>query len=389
MTGHRLNKSLNDFLGMKKILAVFVLVGLLLPVPVFSQGFSSIVDDGRLKISLHYPVEVKIGACFTVGLQITFLGNVNVDKLRFSMVYVSEAGSVTLVSDTLVSTITSFTVGQMISKTYSVCIPTPVRRDPLVEATVYTNYTRDASYKPLTHKWYLATVRNRTYDEVVNDLNAAQNQINTLQRTVQELQSEITRLRARVEEVSREAARLVSSLESSRREYERLEQSFQNLSNEYARLNDRYVGVVGELRSLETLYESLRRENAALMDNYRLLLSDYRNLTKEYNMLQASYNQLQTIYENLSTRHESAKQQIGYLQSQLDETQRSLADLRMRYNMLNDENVLHRNLAFAEAFALLVLFTALAVYGVARRTRRPNNLQTPALPLPPPPPQNQ
>ncbi|MDW8063227.1 MAG: hypothetical protein RMI43_03555 [Candidatus Caldarchaeum sp.] len=365
-----------------------VFLAVLLAVPSgFGDGFSSLVDDGRLKISLSYPVEVRIGSCFTVSLQVTFLGNVNVSRLRLTLTYISEAGSTTILSDTIINAPTSFTSGHVITKTYNVCIPTAVRRDPLVTASVFANYTRDGTYKPLTHTWYLATVRNRTYEDIERDLARAENQISSLQKTIQELQTEIHRLRTRIEDILREAGRLASSLDASRREYERLEQRFQNLSGEYRALNDRYVSTVGELRSLQVLYENLRKENAALMENYRVLLNDYRNLTREFNMLQSSYNQLKTIHENLSNRHEAAKQQIGYLQSQLDQTNKELGDLRLRYSLLGEENTFHRNLMFAEAFILLALLTAVTTYAVSRKTRRPRNNSMPALPPPPPPPQ--
>ncbi|MCS7133788.1 MAG: hypothetical protein NZ921_03205 [Candidatus Caldarchaeum sp.] len=363
---------------------MFLLVLLIMP-SALGDGFSSVVDEGKLKISLSYPVEVRVGSCFTVSFQVTFLSSISVSKLRLTLTYVTEAGSTTILSDTIINTPTSFMSGNVITKAYTVCIPTAVRRDPLVTATVFANYTRDGTYKPLTHNWYLATVRNRTYEDIERDLAQAQNQISTLQRNINDLQNEINRLRTRIEEILWEAGRLASSLESSRREYERLEQRFQNLSNEYRILNERYVSTLGDLRSLQALYENLRRENTALMENYRQLLSDYRNLTKEFNMLQASYNQLKTIHENLSSRHEEAKRQIGYLQSQLDQTNRELGEIRLRYKLLGEENILHRNLMFAEAFIILGLVTAVVTYALSRRTRKLS--QTfPALPPPPPPP---
>ncbi|MDJ0272558.1 MAG: hypothetical protein QXN23_03700 [Candidatus Caldarchaeum sp.] len=363
------------------VLSLLMLV-LLLPLAA-ADGFSSLVDDARLKVVLNYPVEVRLGDCFTLVLQVTFLGDVDVDKMWLKVSYTSEAGTTTLLQDNLVSTPTFYPTGSNIVKTYSLCIPNVQRRDPLVTATFYANYTRETAYQPLTHTWHIAAVRTRTYQDLLNDLNRAQEQINQLRTTIQTLETEINRLRTRLEEALNTAATLMTRLNSSREEIHRLEQRLQTMSDEYRQLNDRFVSTVGELKALQATYETLRRENEALSTSYQQLLHDYRNLTREYSMLQASFNQLHELYEGLVGRHESAKQQIGYLQSQLDETSRELADLRLRYSLLSDENLLHRNIAYAEAFLILAAVVAAASYGLSRRRmlRSP-----PALPPPPPPP---
>ncbi|MCS6769870.1 MAG: hypothetical protein NZ570_05485 [Candidatus Caldarchaeum sp.] len=371
---------------MEKPFGIVLLVGLLLaPAVAQGDGFSSIIDGGRIKISLSYPAEVKLGTCFSLQFQATFLSSVAVERMRLTVQYVSEAGTVTILSDTIVGSITSFPSGTIISKTYSVCVPAAVRRDPLVVAVFYANYSRGAMFEPLTHNWMLAVVRDRTYQEVLNQLADAENRLASLRRTVEELQSQVNTLRTQLEQALRESTRLSTSLEEARREYGRLEARYQTLSNEYKALNDRYTNTLGELRALQALYESLQRENRALSENYRSLLSDYRNLTREFTALQASYSQLQTLYENLSNRHDAARQQIGVLQSQLDETKASLQDLRLQYVSLSGENALHRNLAYVQAFILVGVAAWLASLAVSRRLRK-SRVNMHALPPPPPPP---
>ncbi|MEM2334145.1 MAG: hypothetical protein QXR26_08725 [Candidatus Caldarchaeum sp.] len=372
---------------MKKPAAILVLMGFLVfPAVVYGEGFSSVVDDGRLKISLSYPPEVKTGTCFSLVFQTTFISSVTVDRLKLTVTYVTEAGNIILLSDTIISSLTSFDAGNILTKTYAICVPAAVRRDPLLTANVYINYTRGSSYEPLTHNWMLAVVRNRTYNELLDELSRAENLITSLRNTVSELQSQINALRARLEEALQESARLSSRLENARNELERMNARYEMLSKEYKDLNERYLDTVGELRALQALYQSLKNENAALSENYRMLLSDYRNLTREFTALQASYTQLQSLYYNLSNRHEAAKQNIGYLQSQLDETRSMLQDLQLRYSMLSGENTLHRNLAYLQAFLLVGLATGLTSVAAARRSRRQTWTERPALPPPPPPP---
>ncbi|MEM4189606.1 MAG: hypothetical protein QW544_03715 [Candidatus Caldarchaeum sp.] len=370
----------------KALIALLLVLIVMLPITALGDGFSSIVDDGRLKISLSYPPEVKIGSCFSLVFQTTFIGPVTVDRLKLSVTYVTEAGSTVLLSDTIISSLISFNPGNVLTKTYSVCVPSAPRIDPLLTANVYINYTRGASYEPLTHGWMLAVVRNRAYNELVDDLARAQNLITSLQNTVSDLQNQINRLRARLEEALRESAGLSASLEEARAEIQRLNARYEMLSKEFKELNQKYLDTVGELRALQAVYDSLRKENAALSDNYRVLLNDYRNLTGEFTALQASYTQLQSLYNELSSRHEAAKQNIGYLQSQLDQTRAMLQDLQLRYNMLNGENTLHRNLAYAQAFLLVGVATGLTTFAASRRWRKETQMEMPALPPPPPPP---
>ncbi len=367
---------------MRLFVLSFLVLVLLLPLA-GADGFSSLVDDARLKVVLSYPVELRVGDCFTLVFQVTFLGDVDVERMWLKVSYTSEAGTTTLLVDNVVSTPTLYSSGGNIVKTYSICVPNVQRRDPVVTATFFANYTRETTYQPLTHTWHIATVSTRTYQDLLNELNNAQQQINQLRATIQNLETEINMLRNRLEEALNTAATLTTRLNSSMEEIQRLEQRIQTMSDEYRRLNDRYVATVGELKALQASYEMLSRENEALSASYQQLLHDYRNLTKEYSMLQASFNQLHELYDVLVTRHESAKQQIGYLQSQLDERSRELADLRLRYSMLSDENLLHRNIAYAEAFLILAAVVAAFSYGLSRRRmwRSP-----PALPPPPPPP---
>ncbi|MEM1945903.1 MAG: hypothetical protein QXU87_11005 [Candidatus Caldarchaeum sp.] len=367
------------------VVLVFLTV-VMFPAVVLGDAFSSIVDDGRLKISLSYPPEVRVGSCFSLVFQTTFMGSVSVDKLKLTVTYVSEAGNIVLLSDTIVSSVRSFVAGDVISKTYGICVPAAVRTDPSITANLYINYTRDSSYQPLTHNWMLAVVRSRTYDDLLHELSVAKQAIDSLRSIVSDLQNQINSLRARLEEALKESARLSASLEDAREQIKAANARYEMLSREYKDLNQRYLDTVADLRALEALHRSLNNQHAALSENYRILLNDYRNLTGEFTALQASFTQLKSLYNELTNRHEAAKQNIGYLQSQLDETRSMLHDMQLRYSMLSGENTLHRNLAYTQAFVLVGLATGLTSVAASRRWRREQRRESPALPPPPPPP---
>jgi|GEM_PF-918593 len=364
----------------------FLLAGLLFMPYVLADGFSSFTDDGRLKITLSYPAEVKSGTCFTIVFQTTFLGSVTVERLRLTVTYVSGSGSVNLLTDTFVSALTAFSSGDVISRTYSLCVPSAYSGDPVVKATVYANYTRETLFQPMTHSWHLAVVRGKTYDEIVSSLAQAESLIQSLRRTIDELRTQINTLSNQLDNALRENTALSTRLDEARKENARLEQKYANLTAEYRALSERYTAVVGDLRSLEALYQSLRSEHTALSESYRQLLNDYRNLTADYTSLQGRYTQLQGLYQDLSKRHEDARQQIGFLQSQLDETRASLQNLLQQYSFLSGENSLHRSIAYAQGLALVGVASALATVAVTRKGKKHATQQTPALPPPPPPP---
>ncbi len=373
--------------------AVYIfLLAVLLALPNVTASSSSITDEDRLRITLSYPAEVKAGTCFTLTLHTTFLGSLDVSLLRLTVVYVAGSTSTNLLVDNVIPTLTSYVSGNVISKTYNICVPSTTLVSPVITATVFANYTRAPStFKTLTHSWQLAVVRDRTYSEVLTSLAQAESHINTLRQTIDELRARINtlsdqleRTRAQLERAVRESTELSVRLDEARREIRRLEERYSNLSAEYRALSDRYVGVVGDLRSLEALHRALQSEHAALSENYRQLLNDYRSLTNDYTALQSRFTQLQGLYQDLSTRHEDARRQIGFLQSQLDETRQSLQNLLQQYTILTGENALHRNIAYAEAFALVAVMSALASFAVTRR-RKTSIQTTPALPPPPPP----
>lgn len=358
----------------------------LTPLPILADGFSSIVDDGRVKFSLNYPPEVKIGSCFTLRFQTTILGTIDIDKLKLTVTYVSEVGSQTLLSDTIISTTTSFSPGDTIQKVYIVCVPSRVVGDPVIVASLFSNYTRSAVAEPLTHNWLVAVARQSTYDEVLRDLNEAMNTINNLRSTIDSLRAEVTFLRDRVDALNREVAKLEALLGISQEAYNKLRGEYENLSDEFKSLNEKYLKTLGDLQNLQTRYEELRRENEALSKTYQQLLEDYNSLSDDFKSLQASYSQLQTIYGELRNRHESATIQIGQLQQQLDDARRSYDILQLSYNSLSQENILNRNIAYAQAAGLIALGSVAVTAYIARRRKGQLEPHLASPPPPPPPP---
>jgi predicted nuclease with TOPRIM domain len=374
--------------GMVRVIHLCILLSLaLLPLSVSADGFSSIVDNGRVKFSLHYPPEVRIGSCFTTTFQTTVLGSIDIVKLRLTITFVSEAGSQTILTDTIISSTTSFSPGDTINKVYSVCVPQRAVRDPVIVAALFSNYTRSSAAEPLTHNWLIAVARDRTYDEILRDLNEARDTINSLQSTINSLRAEISSLRERTDTLNRELARLETLLATSQDAYSRLKSDYDKLTVEYQALNEKYLRTLGDLQALQSRYDELSRENSALYDRYQQLLSDYNSLSSDFTSLKASYSQLQTIYSELRSRHDAATMQIGQLQQQLDDTRRSYDLLQLSYNSLSQENILNRNIAYAQAAGLVAVGSVAATaYLVRRRQRSYSEAGKTVTPPPPPPP---
>ncbi|GBC69321.1 Chromosome partition protein Smc [archaeon HR01] len=373
--------------GVEFIALVVVLA--LLPLAAYADGYSSIVDNGRIKFSLHYPAEVKIGSCFTLTFQTTIMDSINIERLKLTVTYVSDAGSTNILSDTIISSTTSFTAGDTINKAYSICVPRTAARDPVVVASLFANYTRDGGAEPLTHNWMLAVARERTYDELVRELAEARSSINSLQTEVNNLRAEATALRGRVDSLGREIARLETLLAVSEQDYDELKARYENLDTEFKALNERYLRTLGDLQNLQARYDELGRENQALSANYDKLLESFNSLSDDFKALQASYSQLNTVYQELRDRHEAAKQQIGMLQQQLDDTRKSYDLLQLSYSSLSQENAMTRNLALAQALGLAGISSAAASIFLTKRRGRQKPSTTPSLPPPPPPPPGQ
>ncbi len=386
---------------MKKAAVMLALLALALLPNAAAQAFSLVVDDASIKFTLTYPPEVKIGACFQLIFDATALGDIYIDKIRLVVKYQADSYTQTLLDDTLASDI-NVMAGWFVQKSYTLCVPSVVRVDPSVSAELFANYTRDTVAKPLTYTWFLAVAREKTYDEVVSELNSANRLIDQLEATINSLRAEIDALNARInalksqlDAANAEIDRLRGDLAASESEYNSLKASYDALTEEYSQLDAQYKQVLEDLRQLQERYDGLRQRNSALAQNYEQLLADYRQLTDEYNSLQASYQQLREVYTNLSKRHEDSLREIGQLKNQLDESKKAYESLLLSYNSLSQENVLTKNIAYGQAAGLIGLaaFTS-ATYLLKRRRERRATQQAAqpsqaTLPPPPPPPQPQ
>ncbi|MDJ0269066.1 MAG: AbrB/MazE/SpoVT family DNA-binding domain-containing protein [Aigarchaeota archaeon] len=378
---------------MKKVGVMLVLLALALLPNTAAQAFSLVVDDASIKFTLTYPPEVKIGACFQLIFDATALGDIYIDKIRLVVKYQANSYTQTLLDDTLASDI-NVMAGWFVQKSYTLCVPSVVRADPSVSAELFANYTRDTVAKPLTYRWFLAVAREKTYDEVVGELNSAKRLIDQLEATINSLRAKIDALNARIEALNAEINRLRGDLAASENEYNSLKASYDALTEEYKQLDAQYKQALEGLRQLQERYDDLRQRNSVLAQNYEQLLADYRQLTDEYNSLQASYQQLREVYTNLSKRHEDSLREIGQLKNQLDESKKAYESLLLSYNSLSQENILTKNIAYGQAAGLIGLaaFTS-ATYLLKRRREKRAAQQaaqpSQATPPPPPPPQPQ
>jgi len=319
----------------------------------WAGAFSVIVDDSRIKFSLSYPPEVEIGSCFQLEFEATALGDITIDVIKLTLVYQTNGGTSTLLSTVIVED-ESVSSGWFVHKVFSVCVPRTARADPFIRGILYANYSR-SSVEPLTHEWFLAVARTDTYDEVLDELENAEETISSLQSQVTSLQGQIASLQSQLNAANSQIATLTNNLTASRAAFDSLQTRYSELSADFKELDERYKQTLAELMVLQTRYQELRSRDEALAGNYEKLLGDYRKLTEDYAALKSSFTQLQELYTGLSSRHEAALQQIGELQSQLRRAQQDYGMLQVSYSSLSEENLLTRNVAYAQAAGLVGL----------------------------------
>ena len=368
--------------------AILSMLLLLAAYPVNAQGFSSVIDDSNLRVSVSYPPEVKIGTCFQLVVEATALvSNVDIDDLRITVKYITGSTPQILLDVLVVDNVNDFT---STSQIYLVCVPTTSATDPTIVAELRAIYTVAGSPKNLNNNWFLAVARQKTYVEVATELqnaldtidmlndqiNSLNNQINSLRAQVNRLQAlldeandEINILRTRLQHANARIAELEAQLQARIGQYNQLKQQYDKLTKEFEELNRQYRQALENLASLQTKYEDLRARHEQLNQNYNKLLEDYRRLTNDYAALQSSYQLLSENYENLKERHDAALKQVGQLQSQLETAKQDYQALLMNYNSLKNENQLTRSIVFAQAAGLVGIAAAASTLYYLRRRR--------------------
>jgi len=352
--------------------ALLLLLGSLLLPAGNAITFNSLIDDGKLAVTLNYPSEVKRGTCFNVRVEVnalTAMSDLNVTlviELRSGpSVYVLFTGKVVDDWSGGPGPVTNSIVGACVTSSH----PTGV-----IVLRTSIEYNIGSDRLTLVSSFLMGLARDTTYDELAALYSAAQNEISRLRSAVDDLRREAERLRARISELMSEVSALNARLDALRERYERLQSDYASLLSRYQELQQSYAKLQDDYENLTRQHEALRATNSELRKAYDALQKEVETLRAEYAELQKQHASLTALHEDLKRRyaqldsaHQEAVKQIGSLTGALEERGRQMdALMAMLDNALRERNVFS-NIVIAQALGLGGLG---ALYLIERRRFR-------------------
>lgn len=379
---------------------VIFTLALVMVTSVNAEAYTAILQDENLRISLYYPPEVKIGSCYNFRFEAQAFEALTIDEIRLKIKMYRDSVTETLYDQVLVSD-EAVESGWTFSKNIVICIPTPRRLDPFLEAEVYASYTKDGlEDETLSTEWYMSTVRTKSYDELLSELDEAKKKIRYLENKVKELDDHVEELEEDLDKLSKSYDRLLSEHESLQKSYQKLQVDYSSLQQKYIGLQDEYKNLSEEYRKLlidyeklRTLYERLLDDNKQLHSNYNSLREDYTSLSKEYYSLQGTYQDLTERYNDLKDRYESSIKTIGQLESTINNLEQSIRERDERINELNlmysstaNESTLTKSILYAQTAAVAGVGAGIYLMSLRRRKRTQPLIQLPPQPPSPPSP---
>jgi predicted nucleic acid-binding Zn-ribbon protein len=365
--------------------ALLLLLGSLLLPAGNAITFNSLIDDGKLAVTINYPSEVKRGTCFNVRVEVnalTAMSDLNVTlviELRSGpSVYVLFTGKVVDDWSGGPGPVTNSIVGACVTSSH----PTGV-----IVLRTSIEYNIGSDRLTLDSSFLMGLARDTTYDELAALYSAAQNEISRLRSAVDDLRREAERLRARISELMSEVSALNARLDALRERYERLQSDYASLLSRYQELQQSYAKLQDDYENLTRQHEALRATNSELRKAYDALQKELEKLRAEYAELQKQHASLTALHEDLKRRyaqldsaHQEAVRQIGSLTGALEERGRQMdALMAMLDNALRERNVFS-NIVIAQALGLGGLG---ALYLIERRRfRRPGPSAAPSVKVP-------
>jgi len=352
--------------------ALLLLLGSLLLPAGNAITFNSLIDDGKLAVTINYPSEVKRGTCFNVRVEVnalTAMSDLNVTlviELRSGpSVYVLFTGKVVDDWTGGPGPVTNSIVGACVTSSH----PTGV-----IVLRTSIEYNIGSDRLTLDSSFLMGLARDTTYDELAALYSAAQNEISRLRSAVDDLRREAERLRARISELTSEVLTLNARLDALRERYERLQSDYASLLSRYQELQQSYAKLQDDYENLTRQHEALRATNSELRKAYDALQKELETLRAEYAELQKQHASLTALHEDLKRRyaqldsaHQEAVRQIGSLTGALEERKRQMdALMAMLDNALRERNVFS-NIVIAQALGLGGLG---ALYLIERRRFR-------------------
>ena len=351
-----LNRYILMSIGKGRIIGLILLVLLMTLSPVMAQGYSLIENDVEMRF--NYPSEIKMGTCITVSFWMKAKNNLTDLSVRLTLTY--HADSYTqVIYDKIIVSETSVTEGWTTSKSINVCIPREVAPDPHLQADLETSYKVNGSSKVLEHDWYMSIVRSETYEELEEELEEARSKINNLKDEIDDLKAELDEKEEALESLQEEHNNLLSCYQQLQSKYEQLEKSYQELTNQYKELDQRYEDLrdkhqqtLLDLERLRAKYDLLSRDYGKLDENYRNLLKDYENTLADLKTYRSMYQELKTRYGDLESRYHDALAEGASLRQRVADLESRYGDLSRTYQSLLGENILAKNVIFAQAAAV-------------------------------------
>jgi len=284
--------------------ALLLLLGSLLLPAGNAITFNSLIDDGKLAVTLNYPSEVKRGTCFNVRVEVnalTAMSDLNVTlviELRSGpSVYVLFTGKVVDDWSGGPGPVTNSIVGACVTSSH----PTGV-----IVLRTSIEYNIGSDRLTLVSSFLMGLARDTTYDELAALYSAAQNEISRLRSAVDDLRREAERLRARISELMSEVSALNARLDALRERYERLQSDYASLLSRYQELQQSYAKLQDDYENLTRQHEALRATNSELRKAYDALQKELETLRAEYAELQKQHASLTALHEDLKRRYAQA-----------------------------------------------------------------------------------
>jgi len=366
-------------------LALALLLGSLLLPSGSAITFNSLIDDGKLAVTLNYPSEVKRGTCFNVRVEVNALTTMN--DLNVTLVIELRSGpSVYVLFSGKVVDDWSGGPGPVANSIVGACVTT-AHPAGLIVLRTSIEYHIGASRLTLESSFLMGYARDTTYNELAALYSAAQSEISRLRSVVEDLRREAEMLRTRISELMSEISALGARYDALRERYASLQSEYANLLSRYQelqqsheRLQRDYEGLTRQLESLRASESELRKAYSALQEELERLRAEYAALQKQHASLTALHEDLKSRYEQLDSAHQEAVRQIGSLSGALEEKGRQMdAVMAMLDNALRERNVFS-NIVIAQAIGLGGLG---ALYLFERkRTRRSPSPATPSVHVP-------
>ena len=380
-------------------LALALLLGSLLLPSGSAITFNSLIDDGKLAVTLNYPSEVKRGTCFNVRVEVNALTTMN--DLNVTLVIELRSGpSVYVLFSGKVVDDWSGGPGPVANSIVGACVTTS-HPTGLIVLRTSIEYHIGASRLTLNSSFLMGYARDTTYNELAALYSAAQSEISRLRSVVEDLRREAEMLRTRISELMSDVTVLNERLDALRERYDRLQSDYadllsryQELQRRHAELQSNYENLVKQHAKLQSDYEKLMRQYealsaaeselrkaySALQEELERLRAEHAALQKQHASLTALHEDLRRRYEQLDSAHQEAVRQIGSLSGALEEKGRQMdAVMAMLDNALRERNVFS-NIVIAQAIGLGGLG---ALYLFERkRARRSPSPATPSVHVP-------